>query len=281
MFVHCADPLAPRRADPHYAGEVAAGGVLIDHDALLAGDTAGAVARVRRGAGPAWYRGWMMPSDRYAALWEALAERGVTLLTSPEHYRRAHELPGWYGVFEGATPVSAWLPLSSGRAPDAGSLAAVARRLGGGPGIVKDYVKSRKHEWHEACYVPDLADTDQLTRVATRFVELQEEYLTGGLVLRRFEEFDGTGEARVWWVDGEPVLTTPHPDAPEQRPVPELGFVAPLVAALGCRFLTTDLARRTDGVWRVVEAGDGGVSDLPRGAAPDPLMRALAAAATT
>ena len=47
-----ADPLSPRRVDPHFAAQAAAAReldgrvALIDHDALLAGDLAGAVRRV-------------------------------------------------------------------------------------------------------------------------------------------------------------------------------------------------------------------------------------------
>ncbi|MDJ0344038.1 ATP-grasp domain-containing protein [Streptomyces sp. H10-C2] len=47
------------------------------------------------------------------------------------------------------------------------------------------------------------------------------------------------------------------------------------MAALGCRFVTTDLALRTDGRWRVVEVGDGQVSDLPQGTDPAGLIREL------
>ncbi|GAA4998972.1 hypothetical protein GCM10025734_33140 [Kitasatospora paranensis] len=161
-------------------------------------------------------------------------------------------------------------------------LVSAAAALGGhGPAIVKDYVKSRKHEWHEACFVPDLADAGGLARVVSRFVELQGDFLTGGIVLRRYEEFvrDAAGraeEARVWWLDGEPVLVGPHPDAPGPAPDPDLSAVRPLVRALGCRFVTTDLALRADGSgWRVVEVGDGQVSDLPTGTDAAPLLSAL------
>ncbi|MDH6578788.1 ATP-grasp domain-containing protein [Kitasatospora sp. MAP5-34] len=287
------DPLAPRRPDPHYVWEAQQinelGGeyALVDHDALLAGDTARAVRRVPHGSGPLWYRGWMIPVPAYGALAEALATRGCTLLTTPSSYANAHELPGWYAVFEGATPPSAWIPGSwiPGDAPDAGALAAGARVLGGqGPAIVKDYVKSRKHEWAEACYVPELGDLPALTRVVSRFVELQGEFMTGGVVLRRFEEFvrdeDGRAvESRVWWVDGEPVLVGPHPDHPDADPEPELAEISPLVRTLGCRFITTDLAQRADGQgWRVVEVGDGQVSDLPRGIDASALLASLIAA---
>jgi hypothetical protein len=34
----------------------------------------------------------------------------------------------------------------------------VRERLGQGPAVVRDYVKSMKHHWHEAAYIPDVAD---------------------------------------------------------------------------------------------------------------------------
>ncbi|WP_371497142.1 ATP-grasp domain-containing protein [Kitasatospora sp. NBC_00374] len=283
-----ADPLAPRRPDPHYVQEARQvrelGGesVLVDHDALLAGDAERAVGRVPVGQGPLWYRGWMMPVAAYTALGEALAARGCSLLTTPAGYADAHQLPGWYEVFDGVTPESTWIP---GGAPDGSALAAAAELLGGsGPAVVKDYVKSRKHEWAEACFVPDLADPAGLARVVARFVELQGEYLAGGVVLRRYEEFvrDEAGrtvEARVWWMDGEPVLVGPHPDVPELDPAPDLSQVQPLVRRLGCRFITTDLALRADGGgWRVVEVGDGQVSELPKGVRSGSLLTSLIAA---
>ncbi|MET9802885.1 ATP-grasp domain-containing protein [Streptomyces sp. NPDC006368] len=275
-----ADPLRAGRPDPVHAEEVAAvralGGAvaLVDHDALVAGDMATAVARVPAGSGPYWYRGWMIPSGRYAQCERALAARGCALFTSADAYRRAHELPGWYAHFEGLTPPSVWLPLRPGAPlPDVTSLVSP---LGPGPAVVKDYVKSRKHEWDEACYVPELSDRGRFAAVAGRFLELQGDDLAGGLVIRRYEEFTGgTAEARVWWVDGEPALATAHPDTPDRLPAPRWDTARTAVRALGCRFVTTDFALRADGVWRVVEVGDGQVSGLPAGADGTALFRAL------
>ncbi|MFG2847391.1 ATP-grasp domain-containing protein [Kitasatospora sp. NPDC048296] len=309
-----ADPLNPRRPDPHFTWEARMlrelGGEhhLVDHDALLAGHAEEAVRRVPHDSGPLWYRGWMLPSARYAEFASALTDRGGNPLTSAPGYAAAHELPGWYGAFEGATPPSVWIPTAGAAAPGPEELAAAAARLGGsGPAIVKDYVKSRKHEWHEACYVPELADLAAVGRVVGRFVELQGEFLTGGVVLRRYEEFERAGggagqadggsdranggpdhadgadrravEARVWWLDGRPILVGPHPDAPHQEVEPDLTDVPALVRRLGCRFVTTDLASRADGSgWRVVEVGDGQVSDLPRGIDASGLLASLIAA---
>lgn len=269
----CADPLNPRRVDEHFAREAesvrALGGsvALIDHDTLQQGDAAMAAHRVPRDLGTAWYRGWMLTSVQYTALASALGARGVTMAVPPDGYQKAHELPGWYDTFAGVTPASVWLPARPGTPPDKDRLARLVRPLAKGPAIVKDYVKSRKHEWDDACFVPDVTDVDRLHAVVSRFVELQGDFLAGGIVVREFETYEG-GEARVWWVDGEPVLVGPHPDTPEVRPRPLTDAVAPCVRSLGCRFITTDLARRADGTWRVVETGDGQVSDLPTGTEP-------------
>jgi hypothetical protein len=111
-------------------------------------------------------------------------------------------------------------------------------------------------------------------------VELQGEFLTGGIVLREFETFvtppSVAGEVRVWWVDGQARLVTPHPDSAHQRSLdPELDHIEPAVRSLGSRFVTTDVALRSDGVWRVVEVGDGQVSDLHASIDPGELVELL------
>ncbi|MEJ8645806.1 hypothetical protein WKI68_40515 [Streptomyces sp. MS1.HAVA.3] len=62
----------------------------------------------------------MVPAHRYAELDAALRRRGGELAVAPDAYRRAHELPGWYGTFTGLTPVSRWLPTAPGQTPDPG-----------------------------------------------------------------------------------------------------------------------------------------------------------------
>jgi hypothetical protein len=268
-FLFPADPLRGRRVDDHFTGQAEAARAtgapvaLIDHDALLRGEIEETVRRVPAGLGPAWYRGWMIPSGRYATLEAALAARGVRLRTTAAAYRQAHELPGWYPAFAPVTPPSVWTTDLHA------DLAALVAPLGGGPGIVKDFVKSRKHEWTEACFVPDLTDTARLAEVVSTFVERQEDSLAGGIVVRAFEQLD-PGEARVWWLDGRAVLVGPHPDTPGLVPEPDLSIV-PAVTG----FVTTDLARRADGQWRVVEVGDGQVSDLPGSVDPETLIKAL------
>ncbi|GID91462.1 ATP-grasp domain-containing protein [Amorphoplanes digitatis] len=265
MLLVPSDVLNPRRVDEHFAAEAdaarAAGRCvgLVDHDALAADDADRAVTRLAGDEGLAVYRGWMLTATAYAGFAVALAARGITLRTSAEQYRRAHELPGWYPALAAFTPASAWT-VGAGR----DGFDKASATLGAGPAVVRDYVKSMKHYWHEATYIPELADADAAWAVARRLHELRGDDFTGGFVLRRFEEFTGA-EARTWWVNGTFRMATAHPDSPDQAPPADLPVAAleDPVGALDLPFVTVDLARRSDGVWRVIELGDGQVSDRP------------------
>jgi hypothetical protein len=277
------DPLRPRRADPHLADEAAAArelGVdvaLLDHDLLVdAHDLRAARAAVQRvpASDDTVYRGWMVTAARYALLEQALAERGARLRTTASQYRRGHELPGWHAALASFTPQACWT-----RGADLDAYARCLQTLGSGAAVLRDYTKSLKHHWHEAALVPDVTDDAGSRRVAARFLELRGDAFDGGLVLRRFEDLTGA-ESRTWWVAGRCVLATAHPDTPDEQPeVPHwfLAALAPAVASLGLPFVTADLVRRADGSWRVVEIGDGQVSDRPRSCPAPRLVHALVA----
>lgn len=274
------DVLHPRRPDEHFAPEAAAARdlglrvALVDHDALTRpGDARQAVARVPAGSEVAFYRGWMLRSEQYAAFAGALAERDVVLRTGAGQYRRAHELPGWYDALSAVTPRSVWTA-GEGR----GAFDAARAELGGGPAVLRDYVKSMKHYWDEAAYIPDLADADTAWARACRFRELREDEFVGGYVLRRFERL-APAEVRTWWIGGTCRLVSAHPDSPDDAPPAGLDpepFAAS-IAGLDLPFVTVDLAARDDGQWRVVEVGDGQVSDRPATTAPETLIAALCA----
>jgi hypothetical protein len=86
-----------------------------------------------------------------------------------------------------------------------------------------------------------------------------------------------SAEVRTWWVNGGCVLAGPPPDTPDDRPDidVDLAAVTPLITGLGLPFVTVDLALRDDGQWRVVELGDGQVSDQPTTIEPATFMAAL------
>lgn len=260
-----ADPVSSRRPDAHFAPEASAARAaghataLLDHDALQAG-RAGEAARRVPADEDVVYRGWMVTVDQYEDLEHELGLRGARLRTSAQQYRRAHQLPGWYEQLSALTPQSCWT-----HGDDPGQLLGCCRLLGSGAAVLRDYSKSMKHYWQEAAFVGDVSDVEAVSRVAARFRELREDAFDGGYVLRRYEPFVGA-EVRSWWVDGRCALLTAHPDTPTDQPQVSTAFLDELagpIAALALPFASADLVRLDDGRWRVVELGDGQVSDRP------------------
>ena len=140
--------------------------------------------------------------------------------------------------------------------------------------MVRDLSKSEKRHWATAMFIPDVADERTARPIIERFRELRGTWFDTGFVVRAFEPFDGI-EVRSWWVHDQCELVTAHPDAPDD-PVPDVDvdFLQAAVADVRSSFLAVDLARRSDtGEWRVVEVGDGQVSDRPRSTSALEFMR--------
>jgi hypothetical protein len=280
LLVFCRDPLEPGSPDRAFEAEVTAVErlrlpyVLVDLDTLVNdADPARAVRRVREQPEPvlAVYRGWVLTPPQYRMMYEALHAKGVRLINNPEQYRHGHHLPENYPAIEGHTPRTVWLTGDLGLDRIMEALAP----FGDSSLIVKDFVKSRKHEWHEACFIPSASDRQLVARVVGRFLELQGDDLAGGLVFREFVEFEPIGvhprsgmplteEHRSFWLDGAPLFSSPYWEEGQYNVGgPPLGHFDEVAASVRSRFFTMDLARRRDGGWMVVELGDGQVSGLP------------------
>jgi len=281
LVLYPLNPLRRSHPDDVYAAEATEAGrlavpwVLIDHDSLVEGDLDRALRRVALLKQPVVgvYRGWMMTVDQYALFHQALLARGIRLVNDPQAYCHCHHLPESYPLLEGWTPRSVWLP-GTGEA-DLDRIMDLLRPFGNRPVIVKDYVKSQKHAWDEACFIPSASDRGTVDRVVRRFLELQGPDLAGGLVFREFVEFEALGrhphsgmpltvEYRLFFLDGRLLLGAEYWDEGEYRGEgPPLERFAALAAQVQSRFFTMDVARRKDGDWMVVELGDGQVAGLP------------------
>ena len=259
---------------------------LVNLESLLAHAPNQAVRRVPQKDDRAIYRGWMIPSAAYRELYQALKDIGVVLMTNPEAYARTHELPGWYPALEGSTPRSIWIPTSS--PVDGAAIDGVLRSFGDSALVVKDYVKSRKHEWLDACFIRSAHDWPEAKRVIENFARRQGADLQGGLVFREFAELESVGihprsrmpishELRLFFLQGELVATFRYwPEGAYLAAEPPLLEFTDLARRIESPFFTMDIARRKDGTWTVMELGDGQVSGLPRDEDAPELYRALA-----
>jgi len=240
---------------------------------------------------PAIYRGWMLTPSEYTRLVDALHGRNVRLINSPQEYLHCHWLPHSYSVIEGHTPRSVWIPAPDG-SWDMNAVTDLLKQFGTAPVIVKDYVKSRKHEWHEACFIPHAADTQQATKIVHRFIELQDDDLQGGLVFREFIELEPIGvhpksgmpltrEFRLFVLDGSVIAESPYWETQDGTSKPPIEQFEDLLGNVESHFFSCDVAKTTDGRWLIVELGDGQVAGLPEQCDPRVFYEALARKVST
>ena len=293
-IVFCSDDFERRKPDQAYEAEVAAvervGGQysLINFEALVNdGDAVKAVRRVPEQARPslAMYRGWMLKPTAYARLYEALASKGMRLINDPAAYIHCHHLPESYSVIQRWTPHSVWL--KTGGEVNMDRIMELLRPFGAAPLVLKDFVKSRKHEWHEACYIQSASDRSSVERVVHRFLELTDDDLNEGLVFREFVDFEPltqhsksgmplTKEFRLFFLDGKPIFWTEYWEEGDYAGMaPPVDQFAAVAAAVKSRFFTMDIAKRRDGDWMIVELGDAQVAGLPENAEVDGFYRAI------
>lgn len=297
-LIYCSDYWNPHSPDAAYEAEAEAAqkaGLaysLINFEALVEQqDARRAAYRVQATSNEeaALYRGWMLRPQIYERLYQTLAEKGLRLINTPTAYQHCHYLPESYAVIAGHTPLSTWLWAGADVSID--EVMKTLRQFGDKAVIVKDFVKSRKHEWHEACYIPSASDQDAVERVVRRFLRLQGEDLNEGLVFREFVEFEPltthsksgmplTREYRLFVLDGRIILAIPYWE--EGDYLDKVGDALPLdnfqkvAQKVLSRFFTMDIARRVDGTWNIVELGDGQVAGLPARADIAAFYQALA-----
>ncbi|MCU0686621.1 MAG: ATP-grasp domain-containing protein [Polyangiaceae bacterium] len=290
LLLFCDNPLQPSAPDWSFDGEWAgakAAGFetkLFSFEELVAGQAGRALARLPAAgaARPLIYRGWMMRDADYARLYEALVAKGYAPVTSPAAYDEAHYLPFAYPLLGADTAETAW-----SHGDDLDAAWAAARSLGPGPLVVKDFVKSAKHRWREACFLPDAFDRTAFDAVCSALREDRGEHFAKGFVFRRYLPLRERGvsalgaplhdELRLFFWRGE-LLPLPPYDAPEggRASIERFGETARRFRG---PFLTIDVAIDESGGWRVVESGDGGVSGVPPAISDATFYEALAAAA--
>lgn len=86
------------------------------------------------------------------------------------------------------SPVTVWM---EGTAMDRAW--EITRPLAGGAMIWKDFVKSAKHKWDEACFIPAHASRDKFESVVSAFVRIRGGSMNRGLVFREFVDLMPVG----------------------------------------------------------------------------------------
>jgi hypothetical protein len=280
-FIFCSEPFYPNELDYAYKEEaetVLHKGFeyeLFSFEDLTEGKISNAFRRIRscEQEETAIYRGWMLKPKNYEILFNELKARNIVLINAPKEYKHCHYLPESYEIIKQHSPKSIFLPFDEGFNFD--DLMKRLSVFGDNPLILKDYVKSRKHEWEEACFIPNASNRVDVDRVVQRFLELQGEDLNEGLVFREFVNFQPltnhsksgmplTKEFRLFFLGKELIFTSEYWEEGiyKQEDFPKDLFLD-VAQNVQSNFFTMDIAQKTDGEWLIVELGDAQVAGLP------------------
>jgi hypothetical protein len=219
------------------------------------------------------YRGWMLTVEQYGQLYAALLCKNVQLINDPDAYKHCHYLPESFPAIAEYSPRTIWLPIEDGLEHD--KIANALKTFGDSPLIVKDYVKSRKHEWLDACFIPSASYESAAMRVINNFVERQAEDLQGGLVLREFVELEPIGthsqsgmpltqEYRLFFLNKKLLYQTYYwEEGTYEEEMPPVEMFMGVAERIESNFFTMDVAKKRDGDWIIMELGDGQVAGMP------------------
>lgn len=219
------------------------------------------------------YRGWMLTPKQYLILYNDLLSKNYKLINSVVEYQNCHYLPDSLRFIEHRTPKTVHEKLINKGSIDL--LIEKSKVFGQKPIILKDYVKSEKHDWETACFVPDASDSEKLKQSINKLVELRDKYLNEGIVVREFIELNDltihsksgmplTEEYRLffcnkklvgiydYWEEGEYNLTKPDTAEFEE-----------IAKSIDSIFFSMDIARQKNGELIIIELGDGQVAGLP------------------
>jgi len=279
-IIFCNNGFSSKEVDYLYMEEFAAAKklhfktTLISFEALQKGNISLALKKIEKATQNelALYRGWMLRPEQYQIFYEALLDRNITLINSPAAYKHCHYLPESYDLIKSVTPKTSFKPLSG--IFDINDFDDQLSIFEGAPIIVKDYVKSQKHYWDTACYVPNTGDKNHTSKIIERFLELQADDLNEGLVFRAFVELEQlthhsesgmplTKEFRIFILKGNVMATFQYWDEGDYSNVqPMLDRFKDIIPTIQSNFFTMDIAKTTTGEWIIVELGDGQVAGL-------------------
>ncbi|MDJ1182793.1 ATP-grasp domain-containing protein [Roseofilum casamattae] len=188
------------------------------------------------------YRGWMLSREDYSSFEAAAIRQSATLVTTSEQYLSAHYLPRWYPLLADYTPET--VIIENERIEDAID---IVQGLCWSQFFVKDFVKSLKTAGGSV-----IRSAEELPHLIAQMQNFRGA-IEGGLCIRRFEAFIPETEIRYFAVGGRGFAPS------EGEAIPEVVAIA--AERIESPFFSVDIAKREDGTLRIVEIGDGQVSD--------------------
>jgi hypothetical protein len=241
---------------------------LFNYDEWLAGDRF-RITDVEDASARSIYRGWMMKPEEYSRFYEELKNRGLTLITDPDSYANMHLFPNVYPHIDADT--AGMMIFEDGKV-DVSLAKKQFRRF-----MVKDSVKSVKGTEFPAFFDQTITQ-EKFDGWMQVFYKYRGDLLTGGICIKEYLElkrYGGcTNEFRVFYANHQVISISKNSNQPEYTAELPMDLIEKY-KDLNSPYYTVDFAELADGSWKIIEAGDGGVSGLSPGQDMNAYFRAL------
>jgi hypothetical protein len=280
-IILCNFPIDTKIVDPDYENEYSSAKdnnfnvKLISYEDLITNNLIEATKKISQANEKtnAIYRGWMLTKVQYEALYNILSSKNYYLINSIDEYIFCHYLPYNYDTIKYYTAKSIWT--NTKNYYDIDKIMDQLKVFNNKPIIIKDYVKSQKHKWKEACFIENSGDKNKVKTVIDNFINLQEDNLTEGLVFREFLDLEFldfhsksgmplTKEYRLFFYKNELLSIFNYWENENYNDDKiDLNIFISIAKNIKSNFFTMDIAKAKNGKWYIIELGDGQVSGLP------------------
>lgn len=184
------------------------------------------------------YRGWMLNTAGYEQLVSKIERCGAKPVTSLTQFLNCHHLPNWYTACAPYTAVTHFFDNDD-------ELENNAAALGWARCFVKDYVKSNTAD------LGSIASSAEQVREIVNQIEFFRGEIEGGVAIREVEDYVEGSERRYFVKRGVPYSS--------DGAVPAV--VTELSGKIDSPFFSVDIIEDRSGELRLVELGDGQVSE--------------------
>ena len=184
------------------------------------------------------YRGWMLNLNNYKKFIKHIKNTGGMPLTSYENYKKCHHLLNWYDSCSKFTAETKFFL-------DNECLESEIKHLGWDSYFVKDYVKSNNTELGSIASSPK-----EVLKIIGLIKKFRGE-IEGGIAIRKVEDYKRETEIRYFVFNGK--VHSPNTQIPD--------IVIEIASKIDAPFYSIDMVQKNNGTLRLVEIGDGQVSD--------------------
>ena len=187
------------------------------------------------------YIGWMLSSSNYLSLTKIIKKKGAIPFTSRQEYLNTHYLPNWYTLLQEFTPKTRIYEADV-------DIETELKKLDWSQYFIKDYVKSLKTS------TGSIINRPEDIKLVLAEMKKYRGTIEGGICVRQVEDFIPESEQRYFVIN----KTAFASDRDQEIPT----IVTECINKIKSNFFSVDVINTKQGHQRIVEIGDGQVSDI-------------------